>query len=186
MRCRHADRLMSLQLDGAIRPADAQRLSAHLARCARCQGVWATLRQADGLFSSPPLPEPAPDLTARVLARLPAERRAVIPPAPAWTRASVIVAAALGLVLLGVTGALVLTGVAVGTGDWTAAQQGGRSVVAAAWSGLQAVGSALRDVVWVLWRAFRWPWLPVAGGVALVAGVVWGWLWARGGRANRD
>ena len=182
MRCRHADRLMSLQLDGAIRPEQARRLAEHLARCPRCQAAWKAMSRAEGMFSQKPWSEPAPDLTERVLARLPAGRRAVVPPAPAWIRATSIVVAALFLVLVGMAGALALTGAAVGYRDLGPLQQSGQAILAAGWNTLRYLGAALGKVLAALWEALRWPWLPIGGAVALVAGGLWGWLWARSRR----
>jgi anti-sigma factor RsiW len=173
---------MSLQLDGTIRPEQARRLTEHLAHCPRCQAAWAALRRAEGMFSQQPWSEPGSDLAKRVLARLPEHRRAIIPPAPAWTRASSIVVAALFLVLVGTAGAVLLTGAAVGYGEMGALGQSGQNILTAGWSSLRYLGAALGNVLSALWVALRWPWLPIAGGVALVAGGVWGWLWARSGR----
>jgi predicted anti-sigma-YlaC factor YlaD len=171
---------MSLQLDGAIRPEQAKRLSEHLKQCPRCQAAWAAMHRAHGLLGQRSWTEPTPELAARVLARLPRGRRAVIPPAPAWSRATVVVVVALVFVLVGVTGALLLTGAALGDGAWAALEQGGRSVLVAGWDSLGHLWAALTGVVGALWEALRWPWLPIAVAVAVVAGLAWGWLWIRG------
>lgn len=184
MRCRHADRLMSLKLDGAIRPEQAERLSEHLKHCPRCQAAWAAMQRAHGLLDELPWTEPTPDLTTRVLARLPEQRRGVIPTAPAWSRASVIVVAALALVLVGVTGVVLLTGVEAGSGAWATLQESGWSVVQAGWDSLRYLWTALSGAIVALWEALRWPWLPIAGALVVVAGVAWAWLWVRGSRRS--
>jgi|GEM_PF-1554678 len=182
MRCGQADRLMSRELDGALRPEQAHRLAAHLERCARCRAERAALRRTEVLLGTPPWSAPEPDLTAGVLARLPRDRRAVIPVAPAWTRASGIVVAALFVVLLGVGGGVLLAGAAVGYGAWPLVQESGRSVVSAGWDSVRELVSAAAAAAAALWRALRWPWAPIAGAAIVGVGVVWGWLWARSGR----
>lgn len=182
MRCGQADRLMAQELDQALEPEQAERLAAHLARCARCRAVRSALREADSLFDEPPWSDTSPDLTGSVLERLPRDRRAVLPAAPAWTRASGIVVAALCMCLLGIGGVALLTGAAVGYGDWALLQESGRSVIAAGWDSLRDFAMAVVTAAAALWRTLRWPWALIGGGVVLAVGAVWGWLWVRSRR----
>jgi anti-sigma factor RsiW len=169
-------------LEHPLRPEQAKRLADHLSRCARCRAVHSALHQADDLFGEHRWSEPEPDLTARVLARLPHGRRAVIPSTPAWTRASTIVVAALAVVLLGVSALVLLAGTALGYGGWPLVQESGRSLIAAGWEGLSDFVSALGTAAAGLWQVLRWPWVPIAATIIVVCGGVWGWLWVRSGR----
>lgn len=182
MRCGHADRLMSMELDRPLQPEQAERLAAHLAQCARCRAARSALHRAEGLFGAHPWTAPDADLPARVLAQLPHGRRAVIPVAPSWTRASSIVVAALVLVLLGVSGAVLLTGGALQYGAWPMVHESGWSAIAAGWDSLRDFVSALGAAAAAVWQMLRWPWAPIGGAVVLLVGAVWGWLWARSGR----
>ncbi len=177
MRCGEADRLMSRQLEGALSPRDEARLSQHLATCARCRALDVALRRAVGLVERPAWPAAVPDVTARVLSRLPSDRRAVVPPAPAWTRASALVTAALVVLCAGLVGAALLGGALLESAPLSLVGQGGRDVALAGWDGLLHVQRALGVVGGALWQALRWPWLAVVGAGVAVAGAVWVWLW---------
>jgi len=182
MRCGQAERLMAQEFDQPLPPEQAERLAAHLARCARCRAVQTALHEADDLLGQQARPVPGPDLAERVLARLPRDRRAVLPRAPAWTRASSIVAVALCLVLLAAGAVVLLTGAAVGYGDWSIVQESGRSLIGVAWDSLRDFSAALGTTVAALWQALRWPWALIGAGGVLVIAAVWGWLWVRSRR----
>jgi len=179
MRCGEADRLMSRQAEGALSPRDTTRLSQHLATCARCRSLNAALRRASGLMGQPDYLEAPPDLTARVLARLPGDRRAVVPAAPSWVRASVLVTVALVVLFVGLTGVALLGGLALGAPDLALVGQGGRNVAVAGWDGLLQLQRTLGEVASSLWQALRWPWLALMGAAAALVAVVWTWLWRR-------
>lgn len=179
MRCGEADRLMSRQLEEALSPRDAARLSQHLENCARCRALDAAMRRAAGLIERPAWPATVPDVTTRVLSRLPADRRAVVPAAPTWARASVLVTAVLVLVCAVLVGVAFLGRPILESASLALVGQGGRDVVLAGGGGLLHLQRALGVVAGALWQALRWPWLAVAGAGAAAAGAVWLWLWQR-------
>lgn len=184
MRCRTAQQLMSLQIDGLLAGEQAVRLERHLQGCSRCRVAWSSLQQVHGLFSRRPWPEPPPDLPARVVARLPASRRAVVPAAaPVWTRATMVVVAAMVVLFLGLVGAVSFLGLGPLPEDWALVERGGSGVMVAAWATCRQVVEALWRVVGASWEALRWPYLPLlAGGVALSLGAAW-LLWRQYGVA---
>ncbi|MDB5096743.1 MAG: hypothetical protein JWM80_1164 [Cyanobacteria bacterium RYN_339] len=66
MRCEEAQGLLSDHLNGALAPAEADALEAHLAGCPDCRAVLAELRWVAGLLQGvPPLAPPA-DLGSRI------------------------------------------------------------------------------------------------------------------------
>jgi len=179
MRCRTADRLMSLQLDHALGVEELARLSRHLEQCARCRAHWASMQRANRLLQQAPWLEVPAGLPAKVLQRLPADRRAVVPAEPVWARASLVVMAAVALLLVALAGVGVLSGVAPGQSDWLLAQQGGRSVIVAVWESVILVLTALAQVGRAVWQGLRWPWAPILALVVGGAAYLWRWLWRR-------
>jgi predicted anti-sigma-YlaC factor YlaD len=181
MRCRTASSLMSLQLDGGLPPRELARLSRHLERCARCRAMWVAMRSAHGVLERPPWCEPPPGLTERVLARLPSDRRGVVPLAPAWVRASRVVLAAMVLLFAGLIALTSLLG--PGQGDWGFFRQGGREAVGLGGESIGQLLAAFGHVISALWQGLRWPWLPLGGLVLVAAGALWLWIWRRSGTA---
>jgi predicted anti-sigma-YlaC factor YlaD len=73
MNCREAERLVEAVLDGDIE--DSPRLEAHLQQCPNCRELHSALRRTVVDLSLVVTPEPAADLTARVMAAIaPASR----------------------------------------------------------------------------------------------------------------
>jgi hypothetical protein len=70
MRCEEAEGLLSDHLNGALAPAEADALEAHLAGCPACRGVLAELRWVAGLLQDVPPMAPPPDLGDRIHAAL--------------------------------------------------------------------------------------------------------------------
>ena len=66
---------MSLALDGMLTPTQERRLQSHLAECARCRALWERFALLDDRLRAEPAVMPAPGFTARVEARLRAQRR---------------------------------------------------------------------------------------------------------------
>ncbi|MCO5165251.1 MAG: zf-HC2 domain-containing protein [Planctomycetes bacterium] len=75
MTCDDALLLASDRLDGALPPADAAALEAHLAGCEACRRASAALGRADDAVRALPPPAPPTDPWPGVAARLRAERR---------------------------------------------------------------------------------------------------------------
>lgn len=71
----HVSTELTALLDGALGPAEARAVRAHLAGCAACRDEEARLRAAAALIAAlPPPPPPSPAFAARLEARLEAER----------------------------------------------------------------------------------------------------------------
>lgn len=69
MRCAEAERLMNAILDGDL--ANSPRLDAHLDACSGCRELYSALRQTVADLTSASWPEPATDIVAGVMGRLP-------------------------------------------------------------------------------------------------------------------
>lgn len=98
MRCEQASELMSLRLDHY--QDEATDLDQHLATCVACTSEWASLQAVTRLFENPPMLQPGPNFTARVMARV-ADRRA--PQVNPWRNVSgwvILALGALGLALV--------------------------------------------------------------------------------------
>ncbi len=179
MRCRAASSLMSLQLDGGLPPQELARLSRHLERCARCRATWAAMRRAHDVLGRPQWLDPPAGLSARVLARLPADRRSLALPVPIWTRASQAVLAGMVLLFVGLAALTALLGLQPGQEDWLLLRQGGKEIAAAGWGDVPQLLGALGHVLGALWQGLRWPWLAVSGLAVAAAALLWVWLWRR-------
>lgn len=70
MTCSESERVMSALLDGDLETSP--RLEAHIAECAGCRELWEALTATVGVLSLLEEPEGGDDLTARVMAALPA------------------------------------------------------------------------------------------------------------------
>ncbi len=184
MRCRTAGRLMSRHLDQTLGPDELARFSRHLEHCERCRAAWVEMQRVHDLFRKPSLQQPPHGLVEGVLARLPEGRRAVVPLVPVWARTSLVAAAAMVVLLVGVVGLMVLLAVASGQGNVALFQQRGWSALAAVWGQFLQLLSAFGHVLGALWQALRWPWVPLLA--VLVAGSVslWVWLWRRHSRGS--
>lgn len=102
--------LLDAQADGALPPATARAVAAHLAACPGCAAEVAAIGALRAELAALPRPEPPPGLSARIRAALPAP-----PPRVRERRA-------LGLVAAG------LAGLVVGTAAGWTARQGGESL----------------------------------------------------------
>jgi predicted anti-sigma-YlaC factor YlaD len=172
---------MSLQLDGVSKPEEMERLSGHLTVCPRCQERWTALQDVHSLLAGAASVEPPPGLTAKVLERLPGDRRAVVVPSPVWVRAGLLASAAVVVLLIGV-GAIVLMTVAFGQNDWSGILEGGRAAVASAWKNASRLFAAAKDVARAVWLGFGRPWLPIVVPAVAAAAFLWGWLLYQGRR----
>ena len=76
MRCRKAQKLLSLKLDGQLDEPRARALEAHTARCFPCQRFATELASSTRALDSLGAPEPRPGFTDRLLTRLPQRRPA--------------------------------------------------------------------------------------------------------------
>ena len=151
MRCRTASRLMSLKIDGVLRPQQAAGLERHLRSCPRCRTTWASMLRVNGLMAQTAWSEPSPGLPARVLHRLPTSRRAVVPTAmPVWTRAGMVVLATVLLLFIALASLVTLLGLGPEAGEWALIAQGGREVIAAGWDSLVQLFAALEAVAGAL------------------------------------
>jgi predicted anti-sigma-YlaC factor YlaD len=72
MMCEHVRVALSARLDGEDPRVPTAEIDAHTASCAGCQAWLTRAEQLDGLVSA--TPQPAPDLTAGVLAAVAADR----------------------------------------------------------------------------------------------------------------
>lgn len=181
MRCRTASRLMSLQMDGVLDPRQAADLAGHLRVCARCRATWASMQRLRALMSHPAWSEPRTDLVARVLVRLPADRRAAVVPAamPVWNRAGMVVLATMAVLLAAGIGAVIALGLGPEPDKWALLVQSGRGIITAAGKSVGQLVEALGVLASALWQALRWPWLPLLGSAAaLAAGLLYLW-WRR-------
>jgi len=82
----HLGTWVSALVDGQFGPADTERALAHVAGCRECAAELAAARQARRALSVVRDVEPAPDLTARLIALASAPPRGVGPPGPARAR----------------------------------------------------------------------------------------------------
>jgi anti-sigma factor RsiW len=71
MRCRKAQRLVSVNLDGQLDDAQRTALREHLAGCLACGRFADQVRGISDALSAMQVPEPRPHFTQRLLARLP-------------------------------------------------------------------------------------------------------------------
>ncbi len=76
MKCSESERLMSALLDGDLE--GSPRLDAHLAECSACSELFEALLATVGDLHELSVPEVSDDLTARVLAALPAPTRSAL------------------------------------------------------------------------------------------------------------
>lgn len=179
MRCRTARQLMERRLDGHLGPVESARLRRHLQRCADCRAIETALRRADRLLSQSPQAAPPPDLVPQVLEQLPESRRAIVPPAPVWVRASMVVTASLALLLAGVVVIGLLIGLSPEAQEWALIREGGRSAISSGWHSVRSLFGAWGHVLGALWQALRWPWLGIVLTLGVAAVAIWGWLWRR-------
>ncbi len=75
MRCRQAQRLISVRFDGELDPGRERSVQAHLSGCSRCQHFAESLSRCAQALDMLKLPLPRPRFENRLVARLP-ERRA--------------------------------------------------------------------------------------------------------------
>jgi anti-sigma factor RsiW len=73
MRCRKAQKLISIGLDDELDDVRRRAVERHLRRCGDCRRFAAQLAALAGRFDLPPLPEPGADFVQRTLAALPEE-----------------------------------------------------------------------------------------------------------------
>ena len=71
MRCRKAQKLLSVSFERNLDEAGDRDLQAHLADCLDCQRFSAGLAEVDRILSRWTAPEPRPGFTHRLMARLP-------------------------------------------------------------------------------------------------------------------
>ncbi len=71
MRCRKAQKLISVDLDGELDEARAWALKRHLAECPQCQALASGMKDDAQALGQLTAPEPRPGFTARLLARMP-------------------------------------------------------------------------------------------------------------------
>jgi len=74
MQCSKRGELMSLQLDGLLKPEQGQELQGHLAQCQTCREQWEAMSWLSSALTAEPMVTPAADFTSKVTARL--EKRA--------------------------------------------------------------------------------------------------------------
>jgi anti-sigma factor RsiW len=94
LECHRVTELLSAWLDGELEPEEGRRLSAHLQGCAACRRELSRLTALDAALGALKSPVP-PDLTERVLARLPRPRRAW------WQNLALAASLVLGIILGG-------------------------------------------------------------------------------------
>jgi anti-sigma factor RsiW len=180
MRCRTARQLMSLHIDGLLEPETQELFSQHIAGCARCRATWAAMQQAEEALLAASCAEPPPGLVRNILERLPDRRKAVITPTPVWTRAGILVTAAISVLLVGLSSAALLVGRSTNSEEWVRFEESGRNVIASGWSSLVVLFQAFAHMLQGLWQALRWPWIPLSVLIITVALVLWGWIWRAG------
>lgn len=107
--CDEYSELISASLDGALSPAEAEKLNAHLALCPECKALYEELTALRAALSDLPPVEVPSDLTERIMAAVAAEQ--VLPFAPAKKKKAPIhwqrwlaSAAVLAVVLMGTWG----------------------------------------------------------------------------------
>ncbi len=182
MHCRSAGRLMSLRLDGALTPDQGIRLARHLERCPRCRATWAAMQELESRLKYVPWVEPRPGLAGRVLARLPASRRSVVPALLPWPRPGVAVLAVMVLLVLGLTAvALVLEMLAI-RGSGLRIPHMVQNTALALWNGFHYLLATTWILTRTLWHAWAWPWLPILFLLAASAFLTCLWFWRHGRR----
>jgi len=181
MRHRTASWLMSIQMDRPLCPKEESGLLQHVEQCARCQATWSAMLKAGHLLSQLSWLDPPPGLPERVRERFPSSRRAVVAPAPVWARASLMVAGALALLLVGLAVGALLIETVLGKSDWALVRKENWGVLVSAWQGAAHLLSAFGTAVRALWEGLWWPWLPLFLLALACAGVLWAWLWRRVG-----
>lgn len=177
MHCRSAGRLMSLRLDGALTPDQEAQLDRHLERCPRCRATWAAMQELESRLRCVPWVEPRPGLAGRVLARLPASRRSVVPALLPRLHPGVATLAATALLVLGLMAIALMLGVAQGQGGWLRIVREAQSTALALWNGLLYLLATSGTLARILWHTLAWPWLPVL--LLLAASALLTCLWFR-------
>lgn len=74
MRCRKAQKLISVGLDGELDEARARALKRHLAECQQCRAFASDVKDDEQALAQLTAPEPRPGFTARLLVRMPESR----------------------------------------------------------------------------------------------------------------
>lgn len=177
MHCRSAGRMMSLRLDGVLAPDQEVQLARHLEHCPRCRATWAAMQELESRLRSAPWVEPRPGLAGRVLARLPAGRRSVVPALLPWPRPGVAVLAAMALLVLGLMALALVLEMAPGRGGWPRIPQEVQNTVLALWNGLLYLLATSGMLARTLWHVLAWPWLPILLLLAASALLSCLWLW---------
>lgn len=170
MRCHSMHEWMSLRLDGRLPAGETRALEAHLDDCAACAMEWARWQEIAGLFVGAPLAQPPADLTARVLARVSAQRR--------WQPlASSVVAMAAGFALLGLLTLWPLVGIC-DVAVTTARMPGTLGVASSVLAGLLQIAGMLAGAGRVLLRVVVTPQSVVVavGYAAVLLAALAGWL----------
>lgn len=177
MHCRSAGRLMSLRLDGALTPDQEAQLDRHLERCPRCRATWAAMQELESRLRCVPWVEPRPGLAGRVLARLPASRRSVVPALLPQPRPGVAVLTVMALLLLGLMAVAFILEVSPGRDGWLRIAQEVQNTALALWNGLLYLLATSGTLARILWHTLAWPWLPVL--LLLAASALLTCLWFR-------
>ncbi len=182
MHCRSAGRMMSLRLDGALTPDQEAQLARHLERCPRCQATWAAMQELESRLRCVPWVEPRPGLAGRVLARLPASRRSVVPTLLPWPRPGIAVLAAMMLLVLGLMAVALVLEVSPVRGAWLQVPQVVQNTALALWNGFRYFLATSGMLARTFWRVLGWPWLPILLLLATSAFLTCLWFWRHGRR----
>ena len=97
MECRKIQEYFSAYLDGELPETQAALVARHLEACAHCRREYQTWQQLWDTLAATPVPAP-PDLTARVIARLPGR------PQPWWRHLALAASLLIGIFLGGKLG----------------------------------------------------------------------------------